>query len=152
MEAGYSKSLFSVSPEKIPPGSLPGALSLDVRVGGTWLGKRERDLTVQYSDFYLVLWLSVQCSYPPSVVTPGVSWYNYSCSYCVTPVWSASPKSITTDVCTDQGRRGGRAVSGASRLMEGDGARPNWAFYRFSISPIAISPAPDLRGTWFPSF
>lgn len=34
-------NLLSVSPEKLLPGSLPRAVSLDVELLGNWLGKRE---------------------------------------------------------------------------------------------------------------
>lgn len=60
------------------------------------------------------------------------------------------PRKCTSDVCKDEGRAG--AVSAVPRLMEGNEARSNWAFYRFSISPPSISPTLAFRGIWFPQF
>lgn len=75
--------------------------------------------------------LQYGASHPPSVVIPGISRCGSSLvSLC---------RECGSDVCKDEKREW--AVPGAWRLMGRNGARPNWAFYRFSVSP------PDLSHT-----
>lgn len=79
-------TLFSVSSERIPPGPLPRAWSLDGSVLETWLGKRGGRLTLwsfTLSPSFLVF----------STVLHTHPLWLFLASHVVGPLWSASAGS-----------------------------------------------------------
>lgn len=107
-----------------------------------WLGKTGGELT---------LWLFrlSRNSLAFSTVLPTPPPWFFLTSHAVDPLYSASAE-CSSDVCKDERR--GQTAPGASRLLGRNGARPNWAFDSFSISPPAVSPTLTFRDAWIPQF